>query len=179
MLLAGIVSTGRRAEPSDFAVPKGPGRVINTLDMSQNFAFSQAQPRTFSSRGVPIKCKSGIECPIHGEIKLPDEIAPILRTKPFKRLRKLKQLGVCSAVCCRQQNALRWLSLGHGNDGRPLSCFLASAMPARLRFRYPAAGIYQHFLFAICLHTIAPAFGFVAKIPMQRESYRWGNNCWH
>jgi hypothetical protein len=81
-----------------FAPNAKSAQLVNMWDLSQNVAFSQFQPRNPSSRGVPLHCKSGIECPVHGEIKLPDEVYPILRTKPFKRLRKLKQLGVCSLV---------------------------------------------------------------------------------
>jgi hypothetical protein len=66
------------------------------------FTVSQAQPHE-PARGhtLPASCQTGFECPIHGEIILPDEVLPLLTTRPMRRLKGLKQLGACSMV--------RWL----------------------------------------------------------------------
>lgn len=36
--------------------------------------------------------------PVHTEIHVSAAIAPILSTKPFERLRRLRQLGICNLV---------------------------------------------------------------------------------
>jgi hypothetical protein len=40
---------------------------------------------------------SGVD-PVHGEIKIPSELEPLLHTEPLHRLKRLRQLGACSLV---------------------------------------------------------------------------------
>ena len=66
-------------------------------DLNDQLTVSQVQANA-PTLAVPPGCEVNLPCPVHGEVVLPDEVKPFLCTHPFKRLKALKQLGVCSQV---------------------------------------------------------------------------------